>query len=139
MWISARPLYREGKHLPGWQVLESRGVVGLLVLGYDEVRCYRAASLVDAQGRALLPRLTHARIEQCKGADGMLVEGVHLDRRGNKHTKSSPQAWWCHAPPRPDPLRDMTAHRQRMAALGLYFSDECPLDRPDGRPWSDPQ
>lgn len=139
MWISVRQLYREDKRLPGWQVLESRGVVGYLLLGYDELRCWRSARLVDAQGKDLLQRLTHAKIEQCKGPDGMLVEGVHLAAKGTKHSRPLRQAWWCHAPPRALPLRDMSAHRQRMEAMGLYFSDDCPLDGPDGRPWSAPE
>lgn len=140
MFISVRQLYREGKRLQNWQVLESPGLVGWLVLGYDDVRCYRAASLVDAEGRALLPRLINAKIEAVKGRDGMLVEGVHLMARGVKHSRPLRQAWWCHAPPRVGPLRDMEAFRRRKEAEGdiRFFGDDCPLDRPDGRPRSDP-
>ncbi|MBH2008323.1 MAG: hypothetical protein I8H71_01350 [Xanthomonadaceae bacterium] len=127
MWISVRQLYREDRRRPNWEVLESHGVVGWLVLGYDDLRCYRAASLVDAEGRALLPRLINAKIEAVKGKDGMLVEGVHLMARGVKHSRPLRQAWWCHAPPRTLPLRDMTAlKRARIAegAMGEWGEDE---------------
>lgn len=134
MWISVRQLYREGRRRPNWEVLESHGIAGYLVLGYDDLRCYRAASLVDAEGRALLPRLINAKIEAVKGRDGMLVEGVHLMARGVKHSRPLRQAWWCHAPPRTLPLRDMTAlKRKRIAdgALGDWGEDGEDWPYPD--------
>lgn len=125
MFISVRFLYEWGKRLSDYQVKVRAPLVGWLYVDPQNYAsrpglCVRLAR-EDGDGPDLA-RLEHAEIREGLGPRGMLITGIHYRKKGSKHSIPDQQAWWCHAPPRPDPLLDVQA-RQR-AAWERYQRDQ---------------
>ena len=50
---------------------------------------------------------------ECKGPQGMLIIGTDIQPKGRKTVYEYEQAWWCKAPPRPEPFADAVERRRR--------------------------
>jgi len=120
--ISVRLLYEDGKRLTHFRVRTQRPFLGWLFLEVvrDDYQPMLRARLVDDAGADIL-WLDHAHVNQAKGSRGMLIEGVSYRRKGRKHSIANAQAWWCHAPPKPEPFLDNAA---RISAAEHRYDEE---------------
>ena len=128
MYISVRLLYRLGLRLSANAVKCRRAHVGWLVLQPDNLKPHVLwAFLKREDGSDILPKLYGAKVVECKGPQGMLIIGTDIQPKGRKTVYEYEQAWWCEAPPRPEPFADAVERRRRAveahAAFEQYLAD----------------
>jgi hypothetical protein len=125
VFVSVTFLYESGQRLSDYRVRIQRPLVGWLVFqttdhgGMQRKRC--VAKLVD-EHRQPLAELQYARLLECRGPRGALIEGVVFRYRGRKAAIQDKQAWWCEAPPRLTPLVD---HEARLRVANEHFVSEA--------------
>lgn len=122
MFISIRLLYRRGLRLSASEVKCCRAPVGWLVLQADNLKSHVLwAHLRGEDGSDILAKLYRAKVAECRGPDGMLITGIDIQAKGRKSVYAYEQAWWCEAPPRPEPFADAVERRRRAVEANAAF------------------
>jgi hypothetical protein len=106
VFVSVRTLYENGKRRSAYWIKAQVPVVGWLVITTNARENCTVARLVDDGGRELLAELRYARVVECRGSAGMLIEGREYRRKGRKDAHVDVQQWWCQAPPVETPMID---------------------------------
>jgi hypothetical protein len=127
VFVSVRTLYENGRRRSAYWIKAQLPVLGWLVISPNARETQSTARLVDDAGRELLDELRYARVIECKGQAGMLIEGRQYRRKGRKDAYVDVQQWWCQAPPVAQPLIDhearVRAANARYVAQGQGFPD----------------